>query len=131
MTVHFQTVTALLFAATASIRRLPRINFLLKNSWPSADVRGGPIIVNQRRYTARWCTYTVGIVHNRRYRERARRSADRKWLTLHPSPRRSPYTGTRCPYAVLHCYTIAYATLRTRKILCQLWVFQPLYTIVR
>ena len=36
--VHFQAVTASLFAATASICRLPRINFLLKNSWPSVAV---------------------------------------------------------------------------------------------
>ena len=42
--VHFQAVTASLFAATASIRRLPRINFWFKNSWPSVAVRGSPII---------------------------------------------------------------------------------------
>ena len=57
-----------------------------------------------------WTSY----IH-RRYRGRARRGVDKKWLTLHPSPRRSPHTGTRCSYAVLHCYTIAYATLCTAQ----------------
>ena len=42
--VHFQAITGSLLAATASIRRLPRINFLLKNSWPSVAVRGSPTI---------------------------------------------------------------------------------------
>ena len=42
--VHFQAVTASLFAATASIRGLPRIKFLFKNSWSSVAVRGSPII---------------------------------------------------------------------------------------
>ena len=81
-------------------------------AWLSAGAQSS---VNQRRDTADgvqtpWTSY----IH-RRYRGRARRSVDKKWLTLHPSPRRSPYTGTRCPYAVLHCYTIAYATLRTTQ----------------
>ena len=59
---------------------------------------------------APWTSY----IH-RRYRGRARRGVDNKWLTLHLSPRRSPHTGTRCSYAVLHCYTIAYATLCTAQ----------------
>ena len=55
------------------------------------------------------------VYKHRGHRGRARRSVDKKWLTLHPSPRGSPYTGTRPPYAVLHCYTLAYATLRTAQ----------------
>ena len=50
-------------------------------------------------------TYTVAIVG---VRDGAQTGND-------PSPRRSPYTGTRCPYTVLHCFTIGYATLRTAQ----------------
>ena len=67
--VHFQAITASLFAASASIRRLPRINFLFKNSWPSVAVRGRPIIRESAQRHSEMVyihrghrTYTVGIV---------------------------------------------------------------------
>ena len=113
MIVHFQAATTSIFAAGASIRRLLRIIFLFKNLWPSAAVCGGPSIRESAQSHSemvyihhRYRTYTVGIV-GVRY---GVQTGNGPPCPL--SPRQSPYTGIRCPYTVLHCYTIYKNSLR-------------------
>ena len=42
----------------------------------------------------------------------------------------APKTGTRCPYAILHCYTIAHATLSTAQNFMQIPIFYDFSLIV-
>ena len=59
--VHFQAVTASLFAANASIRRLPRINFLFKNSWHTL-AHAVPTLFHSLRYPTHSAKY-FSVLH--------------------------------------------------------------------